>query len=361
MHEIFGRLTQRGHRVSALVSGWPGAERRAEIDGLTVHRRGSRHTFSLWAPFAYQRLRERFDLVVEDLNKVPVFAPLWAGRPVVLLVHHLFGTTAFEQAGRATATATWLLERPLARVYRDVPVQAISRSTADDLVERGFRRDRIEIITNGVDIESFPPPAEDERFPEPTLLYLGRLERYKRIDLIIRAVGRLVDTGTPVRFIIAGQGPVAPSLQRLRTELGLDARVELHGYVSEEEKRRLMRRAWIHVLTSSKEGWGITVLEAGACGTPTVASNSPGLRDSVADGRTGVLVQHGDIEALADAIRTLVQDADLRRRLGAQAREFALDHTWERSVDRTEAHLAAVLNARIGPEANRSDPAVPSP
>ena len=348
MHEIFGRLARRGHRVTALVSGWPGADRHAELDGMTVHRTGGRHTFPLWAPLAYRRLRERFDLVVEDLNKVPVFAPAWARSPVVLLVHHLFGRTAFEQAGPVLASATWLLERPLPRAYRNVPVEAISESTAEDLVERGFARERIEVITNGVAIESFPYTAEVERFPEPTLLYLGRLERYKHVDLIVRAVARLSGMGVSVRLIIAGQGPAAPALERLRAELGLGVRVELLGFVSEEEKRRLMRRSWVHVLTSSKEGWGITVLEAGACGTPTVASDSPGLRDSVIDGRTGLLVPHGDVDALAAALRSLVQDTNLRWKLGEQARSFAMDHTWERSADRTEAHLTAVLRATRG-------------
>jgi glycosyltransferase involved in cell wall biosynthesis len=288
-------------------------------------------------------MRDRFDLIIEDLNKVPVFSPLWSRCPVVLLVHHLFGATAFEQAGPILATGTWLLERPLARVYGRVPVEAVSESTAADLVERGFQRERIQVIPNGVDVESWPFVPEDERFPEPTLLYLGRLERYKRVDLIVRAVARLADDGVAARLIIAGQGPMASSLQQLRAELGLDARVELHGFVSEEEKRRLMRRSWVHVLTSRKEGWGITVLEAGASGTPTVASDSPGLRDAVVHGHTGLLVPHGDVAALAAALRSLLRDANLRQRLGLQARAFAAEHSWERAADRTEAHLAAVL------------------
>lgn len=312
---------------------------------MVVHRTGRRHTFSMRAPFTYHRLRQRFDVVIEDLNKVPVFAPLWTRPPVVLLVHHLFGATAFEQAGTMMASATWLLERPLPRIYGDVAVEAVSESTARDLVDRGFRRDRIEVIPNGVDVGSYALGAEDERFSEPTLLYLGRLERYKRVDLIVRAVAKLGERSVPARLIIAGQGPMTPALQQLRTDLGLGARVELHGYVSEEEKRRLLRRSWIHVLTSSKEGWGISVLEAAACGTPTVASDSPGLRDSVIHERTGLLVPHGDVDRLADALGTLIQDTTLRRRFGQQARAFAADHSWERSAERTEAHLAAALRA----------------
>ena len=120
LHEIFGRLAGRGHQVTLLVSGWAGAAARDEVDGMEVHRAGGRYTFSLAAP-AYYRRRLRsstFDVIVEDLNKVPLLSPLWAGPPVVLLVHHLFGITAFQEASPPLAAATWLLERPLGRVYR---------------------------------------------------------------------------------------------------------------------------------------------------------------------------------------------------------------------------------------------------
>jgi glycosyltransferase involved in cell wall biosynthesis len=159
LHEVFGRLAARGHRVTLLVSGWKGAARRAVIDGMDVHRAGGRLTFLLAARryFRSRLRREAFDVVVEDLHKVPLFPPYWMGAPLVLLVHHLFGRTAFREAGLAMATATWALERPLGRVYRDVPVQAVSESTAADLVRRGFRRERIVVIPNGVDLDFFSP------------------------------------------------------------------------------------------------------------------------------------------------------------------------------------------------------------
>ncbi|NIP80090.1 MAG: glycosyltransferase, partial [Gemmatimonadetes bacterium] len=129
-------------------------------------------------------------------------------------------------------------------------------------------------------------------------------------------------------------------------ELGVGDRVTFAGFVSEEEKLRLFRRAWVHVLTSPKEGWGITNLEAAACGTPTVASDSPGLRDSVVDGETGFLVPHGDVEALADRIRALIEEDALRERLGGNARRFAERFTWDRAAEETEAFLEAVVRSR---------------
>jgi glycosyltransferase involved in cell wall biosynthesis len=313
---------------------------------MEVHRTGSRHTFPMAARSSYRHLKRRpFDLIIEDLNKVPLFTPWWVRSPLVLLVHHLFGRIAFQEAPLPIALATWLLERPVPRIYRRLPVLAVSQSTADDLVARGFHADRITVIPNGIDLDNYSPdPAQ--RFPEPTLLYLGRLKRYKRVDLVLLAFARLITRGVRARLIIAGQGDRADELRQMRDELGLASQVDMPGFVSEAEKRRLLRGAWVHVLTSAKEGWGITNLEAAACGTPTVASNAPGLRDSVIDGETGILVPHGDVEALAVVLGRLIEDAPLRAKLSAGAREFATRFSWDRSADQTEAHLAGVLGLK---------------
>jgi len=350
LHEVFGRLARRGHEVTLLVSGFTGAPAIVEMDGMEVHRTGGRYTYGVRVPRYYRRLRARgFDLVVEDLNKVPVFSTRWAASPVVLLVHHLFGATAFEEASLPVAAVTWLLERPLAAAYRGVAVEAVSESTAADLVERGFDRATIEVIPNGVDLAAYSPDPGGRRFDEPTVLYLGRMKRYKRVDLILRAVAKLVAEGVSLRAVIAGQGDHAAALRQLRDRLGLSDVVDMPGFVDDAGKIRLLRRAWVHVLTSPKEGWGITNIEAAACGTPTVASDSPGLRDSVVDGESGLLVPHGDVEALAAAIRRLVEDATLRDRLGRGAHAFASQFTWDRAAARTEQHLQTVIASSSGP------------
>jgi glycosyltransferase involved in cell wall biosynthesis len=347
LHEIFGRFAARGHDVTLLVSGWRGAPQRELVDGIKVHRVASRHTFNVVAPGYYRRFlaSERFDVVIEALNKVPVFAPRWAGRPVVLLVHHLFGRTAFRSASPPVAAVTWLLERPIPRVYSGLPCQAISESTADDLVARGLPRDGIQVIYSGIDTEFFSPDPSVPRESTPTFLYLGRLQRYKRVDLILHGVAALRRRGLNIRLIVAGKGAYEPTLRRLAERLDIANAVEFAGFVSEETKRDLFRRVWANVFTSPKEGWGITNLEAAACGTPTIASDAPGLRESVVHGRTGLLVPHGEIAALADAMRALATAPERVQSLGAEARRFAEGFTWERAADQTEAHLRAVLRA----------------
>lgn len=312
---------------------------------MQVHRTGGRHSFSLAAPVYYRRhLRGEHDLVIEDLNKVPLFAPLWVREPLVLLVHHLFGATAFQEASPPVAAATWLLERPLGRVYGGVATEAVSGSTAGDLVERGLPRQQIRVIPNGVDLERFSPGSGADRFGSPTILYLGRLKRYKRVDLIVRASRVLRDRGVPHRLIVAGAGDHEPALRELVSRLGLSDIVDMVGFVSESRKLQLFQGAWVHAFTSPKEGWGISNLEAAACGTATVASDSPGLRESVVDGETGFLVPHGDVAALAERLSRLLLDSSLRDRLGRQARSFAERFTWDAAADHTEQHLRLVYD-----------------
>ena len=278
--------------------------------------------------------------MVEDLNKVPFFSPFWGvGAPVALIVHHLFGKAAFQEASLPVAAATWLLELPVPRVFRSVPTVAVSESTAEDLSRRGLPRNGIEIIPNGVDLDALSPGAREERFAQPTLLYLGRLKRYKRVDLLLEAVAALVGRGIPCRLLVAGRGDDLPRLEALRESLGLEQHVEFLGYVSDVEKGELLRKSWINLLTSVKEGWGISNLEAAACGTPTIASDVPGLRDSVMDGQTGLLIPHGDVETLSRRIEELLGDEEKLARLGSGARRFAERFGWDASAHAMEKFL----------------------
>jgi glycosyltransferase involved in cell wall biosynthesis len=345
LHEVFGRLAARGHDVTVLASGWKGGAPRTTADGMEIHRTGGRYTFLLRARSYYRRhwAADGFDVIVEDLNKVPLFTPLWGSTPVVPLVHHLFGWTAFREASPPMALATVALEAPAPKLFHGLPAVAVSESTKADLVRRGFRPGDVSVIPNGVDLIRYTPDGRG-RFPVPTLLYLGRLKRYKRVDLIIRAVARLADRGIDVELRIGGKGDHRSKLEELVTRLGIGDRVHFLGFVSEEEKVELMRRAWVHLLTSPKEGWGIVNLEAAACGTPTIASDAPGLRDSVRHGETGFLVPHGDVDALASSIAEVVGNPALRDRLGAGAEQFAAGFTWDAAATAMEARLRSAVD-----------------
>jgi glycosyltransferase involved in cell wall biosynthesis len=342
LHQIFGRLAARGHTIALLCSGWKGSAPRAQLDGIQIHRTGSRHTYPFHAYGYYRRHLEHegYDVVIEDLNKAPLYTPLWKTNNLVALVHHLFGATAFRETPAPLAAALWLAERPIGTLYRNLPFEAVSESTADDLVLRGVPRDRIRVIYNGVDTHQLTPDYS-QRSVEPLFVYVGRLKRYKGIGILIRAFAALADQRAT--FEIAGSGDYRPALEKLARELGVESRVRFLGFIPEDAKVTLLRRAWAVMLASPKEGWGISNMEAAACGTPVIASNSPGIRESVIDGETGFLVAHGDISAMADAMRRLIDSPSIVRPMGEAGRRFAERFSWDRAANDTISHLDEVV------------------
>jgi glycosyltransferase involved in cell wall biosynthesis len=345
LFEIFQRLAGAGHRVRLVCSGWKGAPPNARIDGIEVQRIGRRNSFALLGRGAVRRAirKERPEVVVEDINKLPLFLPTLTDLPFCALVPHLFGETAFQEASWPMAAAVVMAERPLAGAYRRAAFHAISESTRDDLVARGVAADRIRVIHPGVDSARFSPSPAEPRSREPRFLYVGRLKRYKGIGLAIEALAVARRTRPDLRLDITGTGDYRAELGRLTATLDQESAVTFHGFVTEARKVSLLRGAWANLFPSPKEGWGITVVEAAACGTPSIASDSPGLRDSVRHMETGYLVPHGDVNALAARMLELAGDPALVARLGGGARRFAERLTWERSAAETERHLHDII------------------
>jgi glycosyltransferase involved in cell wall biosynthesis len=347
LHEIFGRLAGRGHRIRLVASGWPGAPPAATVGGIEVVRAGGRRSFALAGPRTVRRelaLRS-YDVVVEDINKIPLFLPALTRLPFCAIVPHLFGTTAFAEASWPEGFAVWAAERLIPRAYRRAWFHAISDSTRDDLVSRGIAAARVVVIYPGVDSAWYAPDPSTARAVIPTFLYVGRLKRYKGVDVALEALAEARRRRPELVLEIAGQGDDRARLERRAHELGLDGAVRFHGFVSEAEKLRLLRRAWALVFPSPKEGWGLSNVEAAACGTPALASDSPGLRESVRDGETGYLVPHGHPGRLAERMLELAADPARVERLGRAARQFAERLTWDRAAGATEAHLARVIAA----------------
>lgn len=342
LFEILQRLVQRGHSVTLLCSGFEGASSRAEIGGVEIHRVGTRYTFPLHARrYFLKHLASRgFDVILDDVNKVPLMTPRWSTVPVVALVPHLFGTTAFKELPAVVAAVVWLSERPIPQVYRTSLFHAISNSTADDLVARGVERKRIKVIYPGIDSDGYTPDAS-RRSESPLFCYVGRLKRYKGVDIILRGFAKAAIPDA--RLEIAGTGDYSEELRRLADQLGLMDRVLFHGFIPESDKLDLLRRSWASAFTSPKEGWGIVNLESQAAGTTVIASDSPGLRESLIPGKTGLLVPHGNVQALAEAFRSLANSPEKVAALGAAGRVFAASFSWDRAAVETEAQLVEAM------------------
>jgi glycosyltransferase involved in cell wall biosynthesis len=213
------------------------------------------------------------------------------------------------------------------------------------MVARGLNPNGAEVVPNGVDVERYTVGSAEDRARAPTVLFLGRLKRYKRVDLLIDAIALLAERGLRVELRVGGQGEESDRLAAHARSRGVADRVSVLGYIPEEDKVSELRGAWIHGLTSVKEGWGISNLEAAACGTPSVASDAPGLRESVVHEETGLLVPHEDVGALADAIQRLVVDGQLRASMGNAARAFAERYSWDAAARSMERVLTRVVEA----------------
>lgn len=338
LREVFGRIAAQGHRVDLLCTGYPGAAAEERVDGINVIRRGRRwELFNYAVPGVYRRVLSRngYDLLVDDLNKVPFYSPLFADRPVVALVHHLFGATVFAQTNPAFGGYVWLGERALPYVYRRSRFIAVSRSTAEDLGRRGVDRDRITVIPNGLPDLPYERWLAEPKAPEPLFVVLTRLKRYKAIEIVLEAFGRVTEGHPGARLVVAGEGDHREALERRAAAGGLGGRVEFPGWVDDEAKWPLLRRAWALLYTSPKEGWGLSSLEAQRVGTAAIVSDSPGLRETVADGETGLVVPHGDVTALAEAMERLIERPEERAGLEAAAVERARRFSWDATAERT--------------------------
>ena len=336
--EVFKRIVSAGHQVDYLCCGHAGAKPEERIEGLRILRRGHQPEFNFRVPWVYRReLRQNgYDLIVEGIDKIPFCMPLYERQvPVLCVVPHLFGTTVFREAALPVGLYVYAYERLIPWVYRQCRFSVLSEGTRDDLVRRGIRADRIRVIYSGLSQEQYGAPAEKPATDHPILVYLGRIKKYKGIELGFHAVKLLRDKYPTIEYQVVGTGDYVGALRQLSEQLGVSANVTFTGLKRGREKTEILRQASVLLYTSPKEGWGLSVVEANACGTLVVASDSPGLRESVLHGKTGFLVPHGDVPALAQRIDQLLADPALYGRMRTEAIAWAGRFTWERAARET--------------------------
>ncbi|RKX29498.1 MAG: hypothetical protein DRP47_01565 [Candidatus Zixiibacteriota bacterium] len=345
LEELLRRLVTYGHEVTLFCSGFSNCKREEMVEGVRIIRRGNRFNFNLVAPFHLRRLvrENNFDLLIEDINKIPFYTPLYLKLRTLVVVPHLFATTVFQEINFILGLYIYLAERPLVSVYRGRPFNVISESTAIDLVERGIPRDDIFVIHCGINSTLYSYAPKVKKYERPTVLYLGRIKKYKCIQDLINAFNIVRKRVADARLMIVGAGDYLDTLKVLVGKLGLTDVVEFPGFVSVENKVERMRRAHVAVLPSLKEGWGLTNIESNSVGTPVVAANVPGLRDSVQDGVTGYLYEHGNIDELADRLTTILTDKSLQITLRQGSLEWASRFNWDNAAKEFEQLILTMV------------------
>jgi len=340
--EIFRRLVDRGFEITLASSRARGAAPRDCVDGMQVWRLAGLPAYYPRAAWtcARETRRGHFDAVVECLNKLPFYSPAYSAVPVLALCHHLFGETAFLQVPWPVAAAVWSAEKLIPPLYGRAPFLTISESSRDDLVARGIAADRIVVSHCGIRRPDVAVPSLAERGHR--ISYVGRLEPYKKVDVLLRATAHLVDRFPEIRLVVIGRGSDQPRLERIAQELGLAERTRFTGFVDDAERDRLLADSRVCVCPSAKEGWGLTVIESNAVGTPVVATDAPGLRDAVRDGVTGFLVPEDDVEGFADRIGRLLAEDALTEKMSREALSWSQRFDWDRAADDMARALASL-------------------
>ncbi|MBF6464819.1 glycosyltransferase family 4 protein [Nocardia beijingensis] len=350
LEQVGAQLAARGVKVTLRTAGYPGAPRREHVGGIDISRAGGRYTVYpralaalLLGRIGLGPLRGvRPDAVIDTQNGIPFFATAVTAAPSVVLVHHGH-REQWPVAGRLVGRIGWWIESRLSpRVHRRNQYLTVSLPSAEELATLGVDRSRIAVVRNGAEPVPVDAPtgAAETRNTAPTVVVLSRLVPHKQIEDALAAVARLRDRVPGLRLDVIGDGWWADNLRDNAHALGIADAVTFHGHVDERRKHELLARAWVHVLPSRKEGWGLAVIEAAQHGVPTVGyRSSRGLTDSIVDGATGILVD--DVAQLADAVGDLLDDPGARTVMGEKARARAREFSWEQTGNGVYEVLAA--------------------
>ncbi len=333
LHEIFRRVAAAGHAVTLYCSHFEGAKEREMLDGITVLREGARNTFNAYVPKRYLRQfqHEQYDVVIDDINKIPFFTPFYVRKPLLAIAHHFFGKSIFTEAGVLAGSYVYAAEQAMFRAYKHTPFAVVSESTREELLAHGFPSQNVTIIPNCIAHEQFPF-AVQEKPAHPVITYFGRLKRYKSPHHLLEAYALLKHEFPKAELRIIGKGDAEQDVRALAARLDIAENVRFYGFIAEEEKAGLLGSSHCVVNPSMKEGWGIINIEANACGTPVIAANVPGLRDAVQHDVSGLLYDYGDIPALAELLRRVLTDSALQTRLAHGAIGFARQFNWDDSA-----------------------------
>lgn len=357
IHQLSQRLVSSGYKVILFTSN-DGRHARSEvIDGIQIIRRGGFYTVYLWAVIYYlSRLRSQVDMIIDSENGVPFLTPIYARKPIFLLVHHIHQDVFRKQLTFPLSELASIIESDLMPwLYRNQEIVTVSESSKQDIIDIGLgTEDSISVVNPGIDLKQF---GKTKKTTHPSIAYVGRLKQYKNIDTVIRAMPSILEKVPRATFTIAGEGEEMLELQKLTKKLGLEKVITFSGKITEAEKHKLFSSAWVVVQPSMVEGWGITVIEANASGTPVIASNVKGLRDSVVHGKTGILVQAKSEEEFATAITEILANQQLRTQLSSAALKWSKNFDWDESAD----HFRDILENYFQSHHSITSASVPNP
>lgn len=337
--ELAKRWVKNGHPVTWISANFPGGKTKEVIDGIQVLRLSRFYHYSpseylnylvKTISFYRKQLCGKYDLILDQVHGLPFFTPLYAKERVILFPLEVAGQIWFREIPFPYSLIGFCLEQLYIQLFKKVPFLTISPSTTKELQKLGIKN--ISTILPGLVFRS--RRHVPYKSPTPLLVSLGRITEMKRIEDTLHAFRLLHKEFPLVKLIILGRGKnkYCQKLEKICKEMKIDDRVFFLGFVSEKRKQEVLSQAWALVSTSLKEGWGLTVIEAAACGTPTVAYRVPGLTDSIKNGKTGILCRKNTTVELAKNIKKILLDDKLRQRLSQNALEYSRAFSWDKAA-----------------------------
>jgi glycosyltransferase involved in cell wall biosynthesis len=335
--EIGRRLVRLGHAVTIFASSFNGCDAISSRSGMTVIRDGGKYTvYSKARGFVKHRAHE-FDIIIDEINTVPFqIHKVSRKKPVVALIHQLAKEVWFyETPFPLSAIGYYALEPWWLRAYRDVCTVTVSASTREDLTNLGFTN--VHTVHNGIGVVPLEDPPQKES--TPIIVFLGRLVRCKLPDHAIKAFEHVRASFPNAELWILGDGYLRNKLESRRT-----TGVRFFGRVSNIEKFAALRRAHLLLVPSVREGWGVSVIEANAMGTPAIGYAVPGLRDSIVEGITGFLVRPFDYIAMAETAKLLIGGQRNIEKISRNCLDWARKFSWDDAASAFHKLLESRIN-----------------
>lgn len=344
-----------GHTVTWFSSYFEGAKESETVDNIKIIRQGSQVFGTqlqgfLW--YFFQK-HEEFDLVVDEFHGIPFFTPLYVRTKKLAFIHEVTKNVwKFNPWPKplnlipyfiGTILEPWIFTL----FYSRISFLTVSESTRDDLVAWGISKNRITVIHNGINVSSFNPNSKKEK--RKTIIFLGALSTDKGINDVIETFASFHKKDPESQLWMVGNGDqhYVKALKNLSDKLGVRNKVKFWGYVSENKKFGLLTRAHVLINPSVREGWGLVIIEAASQGTPAVVYNVPGLKDSVKDTVTGIIVKKRDPELMADAIYTLLKNKEMYKKYQKNGIAWAKSLTWDKAAKESLRLISKITKEKV--------------
>ncbi|MDP9305364.1 MAG: glycosyltransferase family 4 protein [Thermoproteota archaeon] len=325
-HEIMHRLVKKGHDMTLFTALFPNGLKNETIDGVKIIRDGGKYTVYNKARNYYNKCNEIYDFVIDESNTRPFLTPKFAKEKPILAIYHQLSREGwfYETPFPLNYLGYYYLEWKWLSYYKDIPTVTVSNSTKDDLEKFGIKK--IFMVPEGITVT--PLSGIQQKESSPTVVFIGRLRRHKLPHHAIEAFSIIKKEIPDAKMWVVGRGYMRKELEEFDLK-----DVIFYGHVKNDLKDELLSKAHLILVPAVREGWGLVVTESNAMGTPAVAYNVPGLRDSVKHGETGILVKENSPNALAHSAIALLKDRELLDRLSYNALAFSKQFSWDNTAN----------------------------